>query len=182
MNTSEDSSFLFLFLFSGSLLLLPSSSFYSHSSLLPVVQLLARFRGILVSSTPSPTILWSWKWTFGDVFAVQTSYSAFNVATSGEESLKCRGNCYIGFGIFLYIFLRKVGEKGGSSAKQMVASRLGHVLLGKIGFTDYLDNGPNWSSLNGRLVHSFSTPKQSPFHGWGFLGLSPQVKILGEDF
>ena len=42
--------------------------------------------------------------------------------------------------------------------------------------------GPNCSSLNGRLVHPFSTPRQSPFHGWGFLGLSPRVKILGEDF
>ena len=162
MNTSEDSSFFFFFsllrVFFGTLLLLPSSSFYSHSSLLPVVQLLARFRGILVLSTPSPVILWSWKWTFGDVFIVQTSYLEFNVAALGEESLKCRGNRYIGFCVFLYVFLGKVGEKGGSSAKQMAASRLGHVLLGKIGFTDYLGNGPNWSSFNGRLVHPFSTP------------------------
>ena len=65
------------------------------------------------------------------------------MAALGEESLKCRGNRYIGFCVFLYVFLGKVGEKGGSSAKQMAASRLGHVLLGKIGFTDYLGNGPN---------------------------------------
>ena len=172
MNTSEDSSFFlfplvffFFFFFPGSLLLLPSSSFYSHSSLLPVVLLLARFRGVLVSSTPSPTILWSWKWTFGSIFTVQASYSTFNVPALGEESLKCRGDCYIGLYIFLYVFLRKVGEKGGSSAKQMAASRLGHMLLGMIGFADYLGNGPNWSSLNGRLVHPFSTPRPNPFHG-----------------
>ena len=61
----------------------------------------------------------------------------------GEESLKCRGDCYIELCIFLYVFLGKVGEKGGSLAKQTAASQLGHVLLGKIGFVDYLSNGPN---------------------------------------
>ena len=87
-----NSSFFFFSLsfgfFSGSLLLFPSSSFYSHSSFLPTVLLLARFKGILISSTSSPAILWSWKWTFGGVFTVQASYSAFNVAALGEESIK----------------------------------------------------------------------------------------------
>ena len=121
--------FSFLCFFFGIPSPLLSSSFYSkinkvvfcyvkfltsHSFLLPVVLLLARFRRILVSSTPSPAILWSWKWTFGGVFTVQASYSAFIVAALGEESLKCKCDCYIGLYIFLYVFLRKVGEKGGS--------------------------------------------------------------------
>ena len=80
-------SFLWFF-FSGSLLQLISSSFYSHSSFLPVVLLLDRFKGILISSTSSLAILWSWKWTFRGVFTVQASYYAFNVAALGEESIK----------------------------------------------------------------------------------------------
>ncbi|XP_065632812.1 xylan glycosyltransferase MUCI21-like [Quercus suber] len=69
----------------------------------------------------------------------QRMNTAFNVAALGEEGLKCRGNYYTGLYVFLYVFLRKVAEKGRSSAKQMATSRLGHVLLGKIGFTNYLD-------------------------------------------
>ena len=106
MNTSEDSSFFslsfgFFFFFPGSLLLLPSSSFYSHSSLLPVVLLLARLGGYLSHQhLPLP------------FFDHENGHAAFNVAALGEESLKCRGDCYIGLCIFLYVFLRKVGEKG----------------------------------------------------------------------
>ena len=43
---------------------------------------------------------------------MQANYLAFNVAGLGEESLKCKGDCYIGLCIFLYVFLRKVGKKG----------------------------------------------------------------------
>ena len=63
------------------------------------------------------------------------------MAALGEESLKCRRDCYIGLYIFLYVFVGKVGENGGSSTKQMATSRLGHVLLRKIGFMNF-DNGP----------------------------------------
>ena len=98
----------FFFFFTGSLLQLPSSSFYSHSSLLPVVLLLARLGGYL-SHQHLPLPFFDHE---NGLLGMQANYSAFNVAALGEESLKCRGDCYIGLCIFLYVFLRKVGEKG----------------------------------------------------------------------
>ena len=94
--------------FSRSLLLFPSSSFYSHSSFLPTVLLLARLGGYL-SHQHLPLPFFDHE---NGLLGMQANYSAFNVAALGEESLKCRGDCYIGLCIFLYVFLRKVGEKG----------------------------------------------------------------------
>ena len=114
MNTSEDSSFflfplVFFFFFSW----IPSpiaflfllQSFFSSSSC-PVI---SQIQGGYLSHQHLPLPFFDHE---NGLLGMQANYSAFNVAALGEESLKCRGDCYIGLCIFLYVFLRKVGKKG----------------------------------------------------------------------
>ena len=97
---------------SGSILLLPFPSFYSHPSPHPSIPPLVGFRGIFVPSAPPPTIFYH-EGRFLEVFSLFRPFIQHLMwLTLGERSLKYRGDCYIGLCVFFDVFPWKVGEGG----------------------------------------------------------------------
>ena len=97
--------------FSGSPLLLHSPTFYNHPSPLLAILLLVRFREILIPLAHSPAISWSWRQTLGVSSLFKLVIQHLMWLTLGEESLKCGGDCDIGFYVFINMFLGGAGEE-----------------------------------------------------------------------
>lgn len=169
MNTNENSScFLSLVLpwaFSGSPLLLSSSSIYSHPLPLTLQAIL-----FLAKEGTCPIITFSYyflimKIDFGGVWVFPWFRPVIQHSiwlTLGEKNLICGGDYYIGLCILLGVSLGKEAEKECIQLSKWLLLN-GATFPWKDGFYGLPYNEPKLFFLNGRLIHVLLAPGRRPF-------------------